>query len=247
MPSTKCSPRSDLSEPNDKPRDDAPFDPEAYRADLAVAIDVAFYENPLATDVKEQLIEFGVLLADRARLFNLTRLTSPKEMAVLHFLDTFHLSRVLNPSSGTVCDIGTGAGVPGIPLAILRPDLRVTMIDGKAKKVRFAEECIATLGLKNARALHERAEEHLRGTRYGAGVLRAAVKPARMMEILSETRSPLELVVFMLGGEGDAIARTIKSARYKPALLERYSLPGQQKERFLAGFMLKKKRHRNWR
>ncbi|MCD4726493.1 MAG: 16S rRNA (guanine(527)-N(7))-methyltransferase RsmG [Pirellulales bacterium] len=235
-----------MSEPNDKQRDDAPFDQETYRADLAVAVDVAFYENPPAPDVKKRLIEFGVLLADRARLFNLTRLTSPKEMAVLHFLDTFHLSRVLDPSSGTVCDIGTGAGVPGIPLAIFRPDLQVTMIDGKAKKARFVAECIATLGLKNARALHERAEEHLRKNRYGAGVLRAAVKPVRMMEILSETRSPLELVVFMLGGDGDAIARTIKSSRYNPALLERYTLPGQRKERFLAGFQLKKKRRRNW-
>jgi 16S rRNA (guanine527-N7)-methyltransferase len=218
-------------------------------AALKAALEAAFLDSRLGgeyaritADQLSQLVEFGARLAERAQLFNLTRLTSPEEMAILHFLDTFFLSRILSPPAGTVIDIGTGPGVPGIPLAILRPDLLVTMIDGTGKKARFVQESVAALDLKNGRALQARAEEHLRSNRYGTGVLRAAVKPARLFEILAETGSPLESVVFMLGADGPRIASAIKSRRYRRLSAEPYRLPGQRKDRYLVVYQRKDNR-----
>ena len=125
-----------------------PFDCKAYRTALADAVDCAFRGRKPDAGQVDLLLDFGVLLAERARLFNLTRLTKPDEMAVLHFLDSYYLAGSLRPRKKTVIDIGTGAGVPGIPLAILRPDLEVTLIDGTAKKAAFVAECIDALGLQ---------------------------------------------------------------------------------------------------
>ena len=157
-------------------------------------------------------------------------------MAVQHFLDSHHLGRMIDPSVKTLLDIGTGAGVPGIPLAIMHPELKVTLIDGTGKKARFVQECIAALGLENTRALQARAEEHLRKNRYDAAVLRAAVKPPRMMEILSETRFPLRSVFFMLGSDGPGTARSLKARPYKLAGLRTYRLPGMRNDRTIAVF-----------
>lgn len=238
----------------------APFDRELFRTALAEEIDRVFQNlkpspkwleptgSRLCDEPRELLIEFGTILADKARLFNLTRLTAPNDMAILHFLDTHFLAASLDRQVRTVIDIGTGAGIPGLPLAIMRPDLKVTLIDGTAKKVSFVKEAIQSLGLTNASAIHVRIEEHLRKSRfrYHAGVLRAAVKPAAMMEILKQTRSPLDQVIFMLGSEGRLIARkTAESAgRYKPVSMTPYNLPGQEKIRFIAAFRKKKKRAR---
>jgi 16S rRNA (guanine527-N7)-methyltransferase len=220
--------------------DSGGFDAAGYRSELAAALDEAFGDAAPAPEQRDRLLSFGTLLADRARLFNLTRLTAPMDMAVQHFLDTHFLARFIHPAVTTVLDIGTGAGVPGIPLAILKPELLVTLIDGTGKKARFVQESIDALGLGNARAMQARAEEHLHKNRYHAGVLRASVKPVRMMEILSETRSPLGSVVFMLGSDGPRIARSLKSRRYKLTRLEPYRLPGRDKERYIAVFRKRK-------
>ncbi len=227
------------------------FDCKAYRTALADAVEGAFRTADAAVRGRrpdagqiDALLDFGVLLADRARQFNLTRLTKPDEMAVLHFLDSYYLARSLKPRKKTVIDIGTGAGVPGIPLAILRPDLKVTLIDGTAKKAAFVAECIDALGLQNARALQTRAEEHLHRERYGMGVLRAAVKVPRMLEILAEKRYPLGAVCFMLGGDGPKIVKTARPHQYRLLPIEEYRLPGQDRPRYLATFVHKAKSRR---
>jgi len=234
-------PESHEQDPQSPPQEDAAgeaasFDAAAYRSELASAIDAAFGKTPLPPGKLEKLLAFGTLLAEKARLFNLTRLTAPADMAVQHFLDTDHLARVLDPKLKTVLDIGTGAGVPGIPLAVMRPGIKVTLIDSTGKKARFVREAIAALGLRNARALQARAEEHLHRNRYDAAVLRAAVKPLRMMEILAETRCPLRSVIFMLGSDGAEVARALKAQPYRLTTLETYRLPGMRNDRTIAVF-----------
>jgi 16S rRNA (guanine527-N7)-methyltransferase len=212
------------------------FDAAGYRRELADAMEEAFAGIVLPPEQRDALLDFGALLAEKARLFNLTRLTAPKDMAIQHFLDSHHLARIVDPKLTTVLDIGTGAGVPGIPLAVMRPELMVTLIDGTGKKARFVREAVAALGLENARALQARAEEHLRRNRYHAAVMRAAVKPPRMMEILAETRRPLKAVIFMLGSDGADVARSLEAAPYKLTALETYRLPGMRNDRTIAVF-----------
>ncbi len=100
----------------------------------------------------------GVVQANRQ--FNLTRIVDPAEAAVKHFADAISLLgwvKANDVRASRVLDVGTGAGFPAVPLAIMRPDWQVTAIDSTAKKVRFVAKLCARLDLRNLSAEHRRA------------------------------------------------------------------------------------------
>lgn len=113
---------------------------------------------PEATEAQhEQLTKFYVMLIDRNNVMNLTAITDPEGVASRHFADSLLASHLI-PEGAKVIDVGTGAGFPGIPLAIMRPDLDITLLDSLNKRVKFLSEVTAVLGL-NCRAVHARAED----------------------------------------------------------------------------------------
>ncbi|MHC4945201.1 MAG: 16S rRNA (guanine(527)-N(7))-methyltransferase RsmG [Planctomycetota bacterium] len=185
-------------------------------------------------------MKFGAWLAEASLTINLTRILDPEDMAVRHFLDSYQLLKVLKKVKDPVLDAGCGGGVPGIPLAIFRRDIRVVMVDGTAKKIRYVKEWIEALKLQNASAFAERAEEHLRKKRYHAIISRAAVKPESMFEILGSTGPVASRLIFMEGAAGKEKARQLRSqakqAKYVFDLALPYRLPGLDKERFLICF-----------
>lgn len=87
------------------------------------------------------------------RKINLTAITDPVEVAVKHFLDAIAPADMM-PENGTLLDVGTGGGFPGIPLKILRPGLTVTLVDAAAKKINFLQQVIRLLGLTGTTARH---------------------------------------------------------------------------------------------
>ncbi|MFA6050789.1 MAG: 16S rRNA (guanine(527)-N(7))-methyltransferase RsmG [Candidatus Paceibacterota bacterium] len=89
---------------------------------------------------------------------NLTGIKDPEDIWRKHFLDSLTVLEAIPASTRRVIDIGTGAGFPGLPLAIVRPDLEVVLLEATGKKVKFLEHVILTLGLKNVTAIHGRAE-----------------------------------------------------------------------------------------
>ncbi len=91
-------------------------------------------------------------------MMNLTRITTPREAAIKHVLDSV-LPWRLFAGAKKVMDAGTGAGFPGIPLALVLPEIQFTLVESTRKKARFVESVIADLGLKNARVSSERAED----------------------------------------------------------------------------------------
>lgn len=99
---------------------------------------------------------YGLLLEGNARM-NLTRVTAPREVAEKHFADSLAAIPFL-PQNANCIDIGAGAGFPGIPLLIARPDLKLTMLDSLQKRVVFLRETCAALGLF-ATCIHARAED----------------------------------------------------------------------------------------
>lgn len=110
----------------------------------------------------EQLRRFDLLselLVEQNKTMNLTAITDPDGIAVKHFSDSISvLSAAEIPQGARILDVGTGAGFPGIPLLIMRPDIDLTMIDSTAKKLKYVENTVNELGLI-ATTLHTRAEE----------------------------------------------------------------------------------------
>jgi 16S rRNA (guanine527-N7)-methyltransferase len=111
---------------------------------------------PLAS---AQLQQFEVLVQELLRwnkAYNLTAITSPREILTHHLLDS--LSAQPDLAGSQVADVGTGAGFPGLPLAIVNPDRQFTLIDAVDKKLRFIDHAARTLALGNVRTLHARVE-----------------------------------------------------------------------------------------
>lgn len=110
----------------------------------------------------EQLSRFDKLsdlLIEQNKTMNLTAITDPDGIAVKHFADSISvLTAAEIPQGAKILDVGTGAGFPGIPLLIMRPDIDLTMIDSTAKKLKYVENTVNELGLA-ATTLHTRAEE----------------------------------------------------------------------------------------
>lgn len=110
----------------------------------------------------EQINKFELLsdlLVEQNKTMNLTAITDPDGIAVKHFADSISVLTACDIAQGAkVMDIGTGAGFPGIPLLIMRPDIDLTMVDSTAKKLKYVQSTVDSLGLI-ATTLHTRAEE----------------------------------------------------------------------------------------
>jgi 16S rRNA (guanine527-N7)-methyltransferase len=216
------------------------FDDKAFANSLRTSIEEVFKDSGLPAGRVEKLVRYGVHLAGTSASINLTRILEPRDMAVRHFLDSFQLIKVLKQVTGPVLDAGTGGGVPGIPLAIFRRDLRVVMIDGTEKKIRYVRQWIEELKLKNASAYHARVEEHLKDRGYHTLISRAAIKPALLFQLLETIGPAVKRVVFMEGKNATENVRKVmgqaRAAGYFFDLAYPYDLPGLDNPRYLVCF-----------
>jgi 16S rRNA (guanine527-N7)-methyltransferase len=112
----------------------------------------------------DQAVRFGryaQTLLQWNQKINLTAITDPVEIAVKHFLDSVAPLAVI-PRNGTLLDIGTGGGFPGVPLKILRPQQPMVLIDGVRKKINFVKQVVRELHLERIEAIQSRAQELMR-------------------------------------------------------------------------------------
>ena len=117
--------------------------------------------NLVLTDTQvQQFHKYKELLVSWNEKMNLTAVTEDKEIQIKHFLDSLSICRVLDPMRyGSLLDLGTGAGFPGIPIKIIWPYIQITLADSLKKRVRFLDEVIRELELDGITAVHGRAEE----------------------------------------------------------------------------------------
>ena len=105
------------------------------------------------------LLRFGELLLEKNKVMNLTAITEPADVAALHFLDSAALLTLTDFKGKSVVDVGTGAGFPGMPLKILEPTIRMTLLDSLGKRITFLQEVCDNLKLTDVACVHARAEE----------------------------------------------------------------------------------------
>jgi 16S rRNA (guanine527-N7)-methyltransferase len=137
----------------------------------------------LPKDSVETLIEFLRMMVKWNRVYNLSAIKEPDQMVLLHLLDSLS---VLPFISGARCiDVGTGAGLPGIPLAIAKPDMHFALLDSNSKKTRFIQQVCIELGLANVTTLHDRVEEYQPEQKFDTVTARAFTA---LPDLLSITR-----------------------------------------------------------
>ena len=113
----------------------------------------------------EKLDIYYNLLIEENKKYNLTAITNKEDVYLKHFYDSLTLTKIITLSNQHICDIGTGAGFPGIVLKIIFPDLKVTLLDSTEKKCKFLKLIISKLNLNNIDVINERAEIYSKTTR----------------------------------------------------------------------------------
>jgi len=107
---------------------------------------------------EKQLLSLLEELLKWNKTYNLTAIIDPSEALTLHLLDSLAVMRLIKQKN--IIDVGTGAGFPGLPLAIMLPDVQFTLLDSNNKKIRFLHQQIHLLGLTNVTAVHSRVEDY---------------------------------------------------------------------------------------
>ena len=165
--------------------------PASFAADaarLGVTIE------PEATARFERL---GAELIDWNQRLNLTAIDDPARIVTHHFLDS--LSAAARLQGRTIADVGTGGGFPGLPLAIVRPDARFTLIDSVQKKLRFVDHAVQALGLANVVTQHARVEQLSPSVPFDTVITRAFAPLPRLARWVQPLCGPRTAVIAMKG------------------------------------------------
>ena len=111
-------------------------------------------------DQKSKFSKYYSLLLEKNKVMNLTRITDEEEIITKHFVDSLMIAKVVDMEKvESLIDVGTGAGFPGIPIKIIYPNIKVTLLDSLDKRVGFLKEAIDKMDLKDIEAVHGRAED----------------------------------------------------------------------------------------
>ena len=138
----------------------------------------------------EQFFEYMNLLIEWNEKMNLTAITDPDEIILKHFIDSITILKELEDGSKLV-DVGTGAGFPGIPLSIMNPTLKITLVDSLNKRLIFLQEVVNRLKLENIEIVHARAEEFGQNKKYREQFDISTSRAVANLSTLSEYLIPL--------------------------------------------------------
>ncbi|MGD8207121.1 MAG: 16S rRNA (guanine(527)-N(7))-methyltransferase RsmG [Thiohalocapsa sp.] len=146
---------------------------------------------------RDRLVAFVLLLAHWSRAYNLTAVREPAEMVSRHLLDS--LSVLPWVHEGPVLDVGTGPGLPGVPLAIARPGLAFTLLDSNGKKVRFVRQAVLQLGIDNVEVEQSRVEQYRPGAKFATIVARAVASLEELSVATAHLAAPGGRLLAMKG------------------------------------------------
>ena len=176
-----------------------PDTPQHSLDTLSEAMQWAFRGEEIEPRVLELFARHAALMLEHNRVVNLTAVVDPREIAAKHYLDSWRVTRQVSMYGRTVLDLGSGAGFPGLPVAMTESDTRVVLLDSTKKRVDFLTNVIATLGLKNVAAVWARAEDHLARNNYDVVVMRAVSSVRENVRLLRKVRHSHKDLVMLKG------------------------------------------------
>ncbi|GAB2025501.1 16S rRNA (guanine(527)-N(7))-methyltransferase RsmG [Lactovum odontotermitis] len=203
-----------------------------------------FYQDfQLSDQQRSQFAKYFELLIDWNEKINLTAITLESEVYLKHFYDSvMPVKYGLIPNKAvSLLDIGAGAGFPSLPLKILYPELKVTIIDSLNKRINFLSTLIETLGLENVQLLHGRAEDFGQNPKYRAQFDFVTARAVARLNVLSELTLPFlkkngELLAYKASKFGEEVSKAKPAVTLLGGKLERsidYKLPDNS-ERHIA-------------
>ena len=168
--------------------------------EIRTALDWAFEtEDDLPPDFLDRCAEHAVLVQEVNTRMNVTKIVEPKEIAAKHYLDCWRTTRLLPLLGRAVLDAGTGAGYPGVVIALAEENARVVMIDSTKKKADFVSDAVDKMKIPNASCVWGRAEEHLLRNRYDVVVMRAISSVRENVRLVRKVRHSMYDLVMMKG------------------------------------------------
>lgn len=176
-----------------------------------------------------QLLDYLALLSTWNRVYNLTAVRDPAKLVSRHLLDS--LSILPWVDAGPVLDVGTGAGLPGLPLAIARPGLRFTLVDTNGKKTRFVQQAVGELGVGNVEVFRGRVEQLGRPGGYARITSRAFATLSDMVEATSGSLAEHGRWLAMKGVRPTGELAQLPAAIHSEVLA--LSVPGETAKRHL--------------
>lgn len=183
----------------------------------------------------EKLDKFYKLLIEWNKKINLTRIEDEEEVYLKHFYDSLTIVKVVDLNKiNTLCDVGTGAGFPGIVLKIAFPSLKITLIDSLQKRVNYLNTIINELNLNNIEAVHSRGEEY-KG-KFDLVTSRAVANIEKLVKYTMHLVSSTGIFVAMKGDIDNELTVDIKrklSKKYKITKIEKFFLPIEESKRSL--------------
>ena len=199
--------------------------------DLRPELESGLRQLGLEVALAEPLLAYLALLARWNATYNLTAIRDPREMLVKHLLDSLAMHAQLD-GIDSLADLGTGPGLPGIPLAIAQPQLQVTLVESNGKKARFLREAVRQLKLGNVRVAESRIEAFDAPGQFDAITARALATLPLILELGGHLLKPDGRLLAMKGVlPEDEIAAL--PAGWRLAAVHPLRVPGLEAERHL--------------
>ena len=201
-------------------------------------------------EAKGKMLDFLELLYEKNQVMNLTAIRDKEGMLEKHFIDSLLLTKVIKDEEKLFIDVGTGAGFPGLVLAIFYPEKNFLLVDSVRKKIEFINEVIEKLGLENVKTSFERAEELIKGKRetFDVALCRGVANLRIILEYMipfikiNGRFLPQKLNLNEVGESGNALkllGSTIEE-------IHKFNLPKCGDERIILEIMKNKKTHEKY-